>query len=98
MMEMVERIRTRLEQGLAPRRLEVADDSHRHAGHAGRMAQPGHAPAGGGTHFRVTLVADAFSGLGRVARHRLVNGLLAGEFADGVHALQLTLLAPGEDR
>ncbi len=96
-MDMTERIRAKLTTALMPLHLVIEDESHRHAGHAGRMQQPGHAPAGGGTHFKVVLVADAFTGLGRVARHRMVNGLLAGEFADGVHALQLRLLAPGEE-
>ena len=57
-----------------PTRLEIIDDSHRHAGHAG--ARPG-----GETHFTVTIVSDAFTGLSRVARQRLVYETLAEELA-----------------
>ena len=82
-------IRQKLSDRLAPLRLEIIDESHRHAGHAG--AQPE-----GETHFAVTVVSDAFTGLGRVARQRLVYQILADELATRVHALALTTLAPGE--
>jgi BolA protein len=75
----------------APTRLDITDDSARHAGHAG--ARPG-----GETHFSVVIVSAAFAGLGRVARQRLVFETLATELAGGVHALALTTLAPGEER
>jgi len=83
-------IERRLRDRFAPVRLSIIDDSSRHAGHAG--AQPG-----GETHFTVTITATAFAGLGRVARQRLVYATLAQELAEGVHALSLTTLAPGED-
>ena len=51
---------------------------------------------GGGTHYRVRIVSAKFAGLNRVARHRLVYGLLPAEFADGLHALALDAKAPGE--
>lgn len=88
-MRMADRIRERLESALDGAVVTVVDDSARHAGHAG-------AGEGGESHFNVRVVAPAFTGQGRVARHRLVNGLLAEEFGKGLHALQLTLLAPGE--
>jgi BolA protein len=78
-----------LENGFAPLRLEVEDDSARHAGHAG-------ASSDGETHFNVRMAAAAFEGLSRVARFRAVNEALAGEFANGLHALSLTLRAPSE--
>jgi BolA protein len=84
-------IERKLTERFAPTRLEVIDDSHRHAGHAG--AQPG-----GETHFTVILVSNKFSGVGRVARQRLVYETLAEELAGGVHALSLTTLGPGEER
>ena len=84
-----ERIRRALEAGLAPLRIEVVDDSGRHAGHAGARAE-------GETHYAVTIVAAAFSGQSRVNRQRQVYGLLAEEFRTGLHALQLTTLAPDE--
>lgn len=88
-MSMSERIRQKLETALAPRRLSIVDDSHRHAGHAG-------AREGGETHFRVEIVADSFAGQSRVERQRTVYALLADELKERVHALQLTTLAPGE--
>jgi len=60
-----------------------------HEGHAG--ARPG-----GETHFRVTIVAEAFRGRSRLDRHRMVNTALAEELADGVHALAIHASAPGE--
>ena len=83
------RIESVLRDRFAPTILRVEDDSAKHAGHAG--AQPG-----GETHYSLLLVSDQFRGLGRVERHRLVNQALADEFAAGLHALALTLKAPGE--
>lgn len=91
MTTMAERIRSKLEAGLAPRRLAIVDNSHRHAGHAG-------AREGGETHFRVEIVADGFAGKSRIERQRAVYALLADELKERVHALQLTTLAPDEDR
>ena len=82
-------IRQKLEQTLQPLRLEIRDDSARHAGHAG-------AREGGESHFHVTAVSQLFSGLNRVARQRLVYQALAQELAGPVHALSLTLRAPEE--
>lgn len=76
------RIEARLTEHFRPTRLEVVDESRRHEGHAGW--QPG-----GGTHMRVRIAAAAFVGLGRVARHRLVNMALSDEFAGGLHALAI---------
>ena len=84
-----ERIIAKLTAAFAPLALEVIDDSARHAGHAG-------AREGGQTHYSVYIVSERFAGKSRVARHRLVYEALAAEFADGVHALALTTLAPGE--
>ncbi len=89
-MTMADRIRTKLEAGLAPRRLAIFDDSHRHAGHAG-------AREGGETHFRVEVVSPSFAGKTRLERQRTVYALLAEELAERVHALQITALAPGEE-
>ncbi len=84
---------TRLEAALtaafSPQLLRIADDSAQHAGHAG--AQPG-----GQTHFSVLLVSAAFHGMSRVARSRAVHQVLAREFAEGMHALALTLRSPEE--
>ncbi len=95
-MTMEERIVARLTEGLEPERLDVTDESIRHAGHAGVRTGPGHARGVGETHYRVHVVSAKFAGLNRVARHRLVYNLLPSEFADGLHALALDAKAPGE--
>jgi BolA family transcriptional regulator, general stress-responsive regulator len=83
-----DRIRSALAT-LDPALVVVQDDSSKHAGHMG--ARPG-----GETHYSVLVVAEAFAGLGRVARHRMVNAALEGEFTGGLHALSLTLRTPAE--
>lgn len=82
-------ITEKLTRAFAPERLDVVDESHQHAGHAG------HRP-GGETHFRVTIVAKVFQGRSRLERHRMVNGLLSDELEGGVHALAIHASAPGE--
>lgn len=82
-------IRTKLTDAFSPSRLEVVDDSARHAGHAG--ARPG-----GESHFNVLIEAEAFAGATRVARQRQVYAALSEELAGPVHALSLKALAPGE--
>jgi BolA protein len=88
-MSMALRMRRKLEAAFQPLKLEIVDESARHAGHAG--ARPG-----GESHFRVTMVAAAFAGQNRLARQRRVNEVLAEELRGGVHALAMTVLAPGE--
>jgi BolA protein len=80
----------KLTQAFAPVQLDITDESHLHAGHAG------HRP-GGETHFRVQIVSDAFRGKSRIDRHRMVNGVLAAELQAGVHALAIHAAAPAED-
>ncbi len=82
-------IRQKLTDALQPTRLEVVDDSDKHAGHAG-------AREGGESHFTVTIEAPAFAGQSRVARQRAVNAALADLLAGPVHALSIKALAPGE--
>jgi BolA family transcriptional regulator, general stress-responsive regulator len=83
-------IRRKLTERLAPARLAIVDESHRHAGHAGARPE-------GETHFAVTIISAAFAGLPRIARQRLVYETLAAELAAGVHALSLKTLTPDED-
>ena len=87
-------IREKLTAGLAPVRLEIEDDSGRHAGHHHEGGVDGR--AGGESHFNVTVVSDAFQGQGRVQRQRAVNVLLREELAGPVHALSLRALTPNE--
>ncbi|NYE21863.1 BolA family protein [Pigmentiphaga litoralis] len=75
--------------GLDPQALDVIDESHLHAGHAGA--------AGGAGHFRVRVVSDRFTGLSRVSRHRLVYDRLKDLMPDEVHALAITALTSQEN-
>jgi BolA protein len=84
-----DQIRQRITAGLSPSQLEIADESHLHAGHAG--ARPG-----GESHFRLTIVSAAFDGKSRVERQRLVYGLLKTEMEGQIHALALKTLTPEE--
>ena len=84
-----ESIREKLQARFMPERLEVVDDSARHAGHAG--ARPG-----GESHFTVKITAAAFAGVPRVQRQRQVYAALAEELQGSVHALSVNALAPGE--
>jgi stress-induced morphogen len=84
-----DRIAAALSAAFSPAEVEVADDSHRHAGHAG-------AAPGGETHYSVRVVSPAFAGMNRVARSRAAHEALAAEFASGLHALALTLKTPEE--
>lgn len=85
-----ETIRRKLTQALSPERLEILDESDKHAGHAGHRE-------GGESHFTVRVTSARFAWLGRVERQRLVNAALAEELRpDGIHALSIHALAPGE--
>ena len=82
-------MREKLVAAFAPARLEVINESHLHAGHR-------NSPGTGESHFRVLIVSEAFAGKSRLARHRLVNDVLAAELGGRIHALALQLRAPGE--
>lgn len=90
------RITDKLKAALAPTALEVIDESHKHAGHAHAVVRQGTAGGSGETHFHIKVVSEAFKGKSRVDRHRAINGLLAAELADSVHALSIDAKAPGE--
>ena len=87
-------IREKLTAGLSPERLEIEDDSGRHAGHHHEGGVDGR--VGGESHFNVTVVSAAFEGQGRVQRQRAVNDLLRSELAGPVHALSIRALTPTE--
>ena len=87
-------MREKLTAGLAPVRLEIEDDSGRHAGHHHEGGVDGQ--AGGESHFNVMVVSAAFEGQGRVQRQRAVNDLLRAELAGPVHALSIRALTPDE--
>lgn len=79
-------LRARLQQDLAPTELEVLDESWQHEGHAGADG------TGFGTHFRVRIASPKFSGLAKVAQHRLVYDALRDFTAQGLHALAIEII------
>ena len=84
----VERIRALLTDALAPETIEVVDDSHKHAGHAGA--------SGGQGHFGVDIVSAAFAGKLPLARHRLVYAALGDMMQTDIHALAIRARTPDE--
>jgi len=88
-MTVADTLRSKLETAFSPASLEIIDESHKHAGHVGARPE-------GETHFRVSIVSEAFAGATRVQRHRLVHDVLAEELRERVHALALKLKAPNE--
>ncbi len=83
-----QRIEELLSRALEPLHIEVVDDSHMHAGHAGA--------AGGGGHFQVRILSERFRGLPVLARHRLVYEALRSLIPAEIHALAIHADAPGE--
>ncbi|MSP80233.1 MAG: BolA family transcriptional regulator [Rhodospirillales bacterium] len=83
-------IERNLKEALRPQRLEIEDESHRHAGHAGARPE-------GESHFRLTVVADSFAGKSRIERQRMVYAALKELMESQIHALAMTTLSPAED-
>jgi len=73
-------IRERLESAFSPSKLEIVDESHKHAGHAG---------ARGGGHFIAHIVSDAFTGKSTIERHRMVYDAMGELMNTEVHALSI---------
>jgi BolA protein len=84
----LDEIRARLEAALPGARIELEDESHLHAGHAGAQ--------GGAGHFRARVVSPRFAGLGTVARHRLVYDALRDWMPHRIHALSIDARTPDE--
>lgn len=82
-------IRSKLQQALAPERLDITDDSHLHAGHAGAR--------GGAGHFSVYIISSRFRGHSTLERHRLVYQALSDMMPGEIHALSIRARAPEED-
>ena len=89
-MSRVERIRSALQAAFTPQLVEVRDDSHRHAGHAGASDGRGH--------FKVIVVSEAFAGKAPLARHRAVYAALGEMMETDIHALSIKALTPQEPR
>ena len=81
---MVEQIRQRLTQALAPIELEVLDEGHKHAGHANE----------GKGHYHVRIVSPSFAGVLPIKRHRMVYAALGVLMERGIHALAIDAKAP----
>lgn len=79
-----------LASALAPQRIEISDDSHLHAGHPGAR--------GGGGHFSVVIVSEAFSGKSLLQRHRMVYDALRDALVSEIHAVSIKAYTPDEDR
>jgi BolA protein len=84
----LERIRECLVAHLIASVVDVIDDSHLHAGHAGARDGRGH--------FRVRIVSDAFDGLRAIQRHQLVYRALGEMMQTDIHALSITALTQAE--
>ena len=80
-------IRERLTTALSPALLDIIDDSHKHASHAGARA---------GGHFAVKIVSAAFIGQGLLQRHRLVYEALGDAMHKEIHALSIQAYTPQE--
>lgn len=87
-MNRIERIRATLQAALQPSALDIEDESHLHAGHAGAATGRGH--------FRLHIVSAAFAGLPPVQRHRRVYEALGGLMQTDIHALSITAKTPDE--
>jgi BolA protein len=88
MSDRVAQIEQRLRAALAPQRLDIEDESAKHAGHAGARA--------GGGHYDVTIVSAQFSGKSLLQRHRLVYDALGEAMRKDIHALSIHALTPDE--
>ncbi|NOQ13684.1 MAG: BolA/IbaG family iron-sulfur metabolism protein [Methyloprofundus sp.] len=84
----IDLIKSLLTESLTPERLEIADNSQAHAGHAGAQ--------GGGGHYHVLIVADAFTGKSLVQRHQLIYKALGDLMKHEIHALGIEALSPTE--
>ncbi|HUX63597.1 BolA family protein [Sulfuricella sp.] len=83
-----EKIRERL-ASLSPERLEIEDESARHAGHEGAKS--------GGGHYRLTIVSAQFADKSLIARHRMINELLGEMLQKEIHAISIKAYTPGEN-
>ena len=87
-MNVMDEIRARL-ASLQPVSLELSDDSHLHAGHAGARS--------GGGHYRLAIVSTAFQGKNTVARHRIIYDALGELMRKEIHALAIQARSPEEN-
>ncbi len=86
-MSKIEKMRQRL-AALQPESLEIIDDSHKHASHAGFMSD--------GSHYRMIIVSSLFEGKLPIARHRMVYGALGEMMKQEIHAMNIDAKTPAE--
>ncbi|MBL4852639.1 MAG: BolA family transcriptional regulator [Robiginitomaculum sp.] len=88
-------IKEKLEKAFNPTQLDVIDESHKHAGHAGaeaHAAKYGQKPGSGESHFHVIIASETLTPMNRLARHRAVMDVLADLMIERVHALRLEVV------
>ncbi|MEM9440930.1 MAG: BolA family protein [Pseudomonadota bacterium] len=90
-MSVADNIKTKLTEALAPTRLDLRDESHLHAGHAGARPE-------GESHFRLLVVSDAFENRGRIERQRMIYQILGDLMTTDIHALSIKALTPDEEK
>ncbi len=90
-MRVSEIIEKKLIEALSPTKLDVIDESHKHAGHAGANPE-------GESHFNVKIVSGIFEGKSRLERQRMVFQAISEEMSGPVHALSLQTIAPSEEK
>jgi BolA family transcriptional regulator, general stress-responsive regulator len=88
--ERVALIRSRLEAAFTPDELEITDDSHRHAGHAGARDGRGH--------FHIRILSRHFTGKKTLERHRMIYAALGPMMQTDIHALGVTAISPEDTR
>lgn len=86
----IERMHGLLVAAFAPDTIEIIDDSHKHAGHAGARDGRGH--------FSVDIASAVFAGMAPLARHRAVYQALGDMMTSDIHALSIHARAPGDAR
>ena len=84
----IDLIKSKLTDALSPERLEIADNSQAHAGHAGAQS--------GGGHYHVLIVSEAFTGKSLVQRHQLIYKALGDLMKQEIHALGIEAFTPTE--
>ena len=84
-MSVQQTIESKILNALSPNHLLVVNESHMH-----------NVPPGSESHFKVVIVTDVFDGISRVRRHQQVNGILAKELKEDIHALSMQTMTPDE--
>ena len=82
-------IKQRLKESLAPKKLQIVDESHLHAGHAG-------AKESGGGHFNIEIISEQFQDKSAIDRHRMIYVALGDAMGTEIHALSINAQTPEE--